>query len=226
VTGLHGVTTDQLAYWQNNNLWHFEVDWSQPTLFGEDKFVASRARITTRIDAWNETTRCQLAVDFAEHVLPFYERQYPNDDRIRNAIVMARRYTLGEISHDQLDNAISAAVTANAAAATAAHTAACVAAAAATPAASYSYATTAANIAIAAARAAAQAAVHAARAASYAYATTAAAAADAARATTAYADATTHTAAHTATTAVDGYAIERRWQSRRIAEVLGLPLEE
>ena len=38
-----------------------------------------------------------LAADFAEHVLPIFERQYPNDDRPRKAIKAARLFAEGKI---------------------------------------------------------------------------------------------------------------------------------
>jgi len=53
------------------------------------------------------------AADCAEHVLPFFEEQYPEDDRPRKAIAAARAWARGEIKCGQ---ARAAAVAAHAAA--------------------------------------------------------------------------------------------------------------
>jgi hypothetical protein len=46
---------------------------------------------------------CQmLACDFAEAVLPIFERDRPDDDRPRNAIETARRYARGEATREEL----------------------------------------------------------------------------------------------------------------------------
>ena len=50
-----------------------------------------------------------LAADFAEHVLPIFEKEYPNDDRPRRAIQAARDYAEGKIDIYQLDDAAEAA---------------------------------------------------------------------------------------------------------------------
>lgn len=41
-----------------------------------------------------------IAADYAEAVLPIYEREYPDDDRPRRAILVARRYALGLATAD------------------------------------------------------------------------------------------------------------------------------
>lgn len=50
-----------------------------------------------------------LACDFAEHVLPLWERQYPEDTRPRWAIEVARRYASGKASKVELNAARAAA---------------------------------------------------------------------------------------------------------------------
>jgi hypothetical protein len=50
-----------------------------------------------------------LACDFAEHVLPIYERAYPNDKRPRQAIETSRRYTYGHATAEELVAALAAA---------------------------------------------------------------------------------------------------------------------
>ena len=53
------------------------------------------------------------AADCAEHVLPYFEEKYPNDDRPRKAVEAARAWTRGEI---RVSEARTAALAAHAAA--------------------------------------------------------------------------------------------------------------
>jgi len=46
-----------------------------------------------------------FAADCAEHVLPLFEKEYPNDDRPRLAIQAARDFANGKISKQELDAA-------------------------------------------------------------------------------------------------------------------------
>ena len=46
-----------------------------------------------------------IAADFAEHVLPLFEADYPDDDRPRKAIEAARAYARGQITIEQLEAA-------------------------------------------------------------------------------------------------------------------------
>src|ERR1039458_8244127 len=50
-----------------------------------------------------------MAADFAESVLANYEKKYPKDTRIREAIVTVRRYALGEVDGSAAESAWSAA---------------------------------------------------------------------------------------------------------------------
>ena len=50
-----------------------------------------------------------LACDYAEHVLPIYERQYPGDNRLRRAIETSRRYADGLATDEEMDVVWSAA---------------------------------------------------------------------------------------------------------------------
>lgn len=49
------------------------------------------------------------AADCAEHVLPYFEEKYPNDDRPRKAVEAARAWTRGEIRVSQARTAALAA---------------------------------------------------------------------------------------------------------------------
>jgi hypothetical protein len=75
----------------------------------DDKVVARRARVTEKIETWNERTARLFAADCAEHVLHLYEQEYPNDDRPRAAIKAARDFAEGLIDAAALDAAGGAA---------------------------------------------------------------------------------------------------------------------
>ena len=76
------------------------VEWLGPAIFvveprgqiikDENKFVCTEARLLRHLKTWNETTQRLFASDCAEHVLPFFEKLYPNDKRPREAIQAAR----------------------------------------------------------------------------------------------------------------------------------------
>ena len=68
--------------------------------------------------------RRELACDFAERVLPIYEKANPGDDRPRIAIETARKYARGEATLEELNAAYAAAYAAADAAADAADAAA------------------------------------------------------------------------------------------------------
>ena len=44
-----------------------------------------------------------LACDYAERVLPIFEKRYPDDKRPRQAIETSRRFAIGEATQDELD---------------------------------------------------------------------------------------------------------------------------
>ena len=50
-----------------------------------------------------------FAADCAARVLPIYEREYPNDNRPRGAIIAARAYVRGKIDVEELKSARNAA---------------------------------------------------------------------------------------------------------------------
>ena len=54
------------------------------------------------IDDLTEQESRLIAADFAEHVLPLFEADYPDDDRPRKAIEATRAYARGEITKQQL----------------------------------------------------------------------------------------------------------------------------
>ena len=68
---------------------------------------------TRRLDAQDHRSLALWAADCAEHVLPYFEGDYPEDDRPRQAIEAGRAWARGEI---RCGEARAAAVAAHAAA--------------------------------------------------------------------------------------------------------------
>src|SRR3990167_8105939 len=62
-----------------------------------------------------------LALECAERVLPVYERQYPNDPRVRDCLAITHRFLTGDATKEELRLARRAAYAAYAAAADAAY---------------------------------------------------------------------------------------------------------
>ena len=206
--GYHLVETYALPRWLRSDctIWLAEGRGASHT-DGSGKTAYSQARLTRRLHLSERTLRL-FAVDCAEHVLPIWTANYPDDDRPAKAIEAARRFALGEISEDAARaTANAAAYAANDAAAYAANAAAYAAYAAANAAAN-----AAAYAAYAAANAAANAAAYAAYAANAANATAYAAYA-------AYAaNAAANAAAYAAYAAAN--ADEHQWQAETLRAYL------
>ena len=83
---------------------------------------------TKRLDEHDHRLLMLWAADCAEHVLPYFEAQYPEDDRPRKALEAARAWARGELTMSKARHAALAAHAAardadNAAARAAAHAA-------------------------------------------------------------------------------------------------------
>lgn len=72
-----------------------------------DKYAARTRKLIAAVNISRELRL--FAADCAEHVLPIYEREYPNDARPRNAIQAARDYAEGRIDAAARDAACAAA---------------------------------------------------------------------------------------------------------------------
>jgi len=105
--GLHLCTIDRLPAWLGPVIWEAEVDGE--LIADRGKLVARRARVIRRLDTWNERTARLFAADCAEHVLPLFEKAYPNDSRPRDALAVVRRYANGEATKQELATAGAAA---------------------------------------------------------------------------------------------------------------------
>ena len=106
--GLHACKKpiDSLEYIYGDR-W-FLAEWRGDTKKGDNKFCASEMRLLKEIPLKVIKT---FAVDCAEHVLPIYEKEYPNDSRVRDCIIATRNFIENptEEYHLIMDKAWSAA---------------------------------------------------------------------------------------------------------------------
>ena len=75
------------------------IDWIAPELYiagaegdiivNGNKIVCRKARLVERVDTWNDKTARLFAAECGYHVLPIFEKRYPNDNRPRKALEMA-----------------------------------------------------------------------------------------------------------------------------------------
>jgi len=106
---LHVTDAEHLLAWSRAELYEVEVDESRGIVVGRDKIGVRRARLTRRVEAWNERTARLFAADCVERVLPLFEKERPNDKRPREAIAVARRFANGEATREELAAAWAAA---------------------------------------------------------------------------------------------------------------------
>jgi L-alanine-DL-glutamate epimerase-like enolase superfamily enzyme len=104
--GYHVCTLEQLPAWIGPAI--FETEVRGEKVEAGDKIVVREARLKKRVK-WDDKLARLFAADCAEHVLPIYEKQYPDDKRPRQAIEAARRYARGEIDAAAWDAAGAAA---------------------------------------------------------------------------------------------------------------------
>jgi len=106
--GYHLATLEQLTQWLNERIFIAEVDGEIVESSDKGKWVARKVRLVRETE-WDERTARLFACDCAEHVLYLYERDYPDDNRPRHAIEVARRYANGEATVQELTAAWHAA---------------------------------------------------------------------------------------------------------------------
>jgi hypothetical protein len=109
LNGLHLCRPEHLVEWVGPTVWRAEYDGEMIEHEHDDKIVARRARVTERIEAWNDRTARLFAADCAERVLHLYESEYPGYDRPRAAIQAARDFADGRIGEVTRDEAAEAA---------------------------------------------------------------------------------------------------------------------
>jgi hypothetical protein len=79
----------------------FEAEYRGETVEASNKVVAREARLLRRL-RWDARVARLFACDCAEHVLPIFETERPDDPRPRQAIEVARRYANSEATDKQL----------------------------------------------------------------------------------------------------------------------------
>ena len=105
--GYHLCRPNDLIRWLNEAI--FEAEFEGECMEVDNKIVVRKARLIRKIENWNDVTARLFACDCAEHVLPIFEKQYPDDKRPRSAIETARKFALGTATQDELDAAWGAA---------------------------------------------------------------------------------------------------------------------
>jgi hypothetical protein len=114
LNGYHVVSIEQLPRWLSERI--FEVEPGKDVVNDGDEIITRTCRLTREYLGWNDYTARLFVCDGAEHVLPLYEAEYPNDDRPRKAIETARRYANGEATELEMSAAHIAAESAQVAA--------------------------------------------------------------------------------------------------------------
>ena len=105
--GYHLCRPDDLVRWLGPII--CVAEYRGKRVDGDDKIVVAEARLLRQCVGWNERTVRLFACDCAEHVLPLFERWWPNDTRPRNCILLARRYADGQTTRQELAAAWAAA---------------------------------------------------------------------------------------------------------------------
>lgn len=106
--GLHLCRRGHLIQWLGPAIFEAEYDPSD-VLEHQDKIVVRRARLLRRVDTWTARTARLFACDCAEAALPIWSALYPNDNRPREAISVARQFANGTVDWETLDAAGAAA---------------------------------------------------------------------------------------------------------------------
>jgi len=111
--GLHICEIQDIAGWipdKHGVLWEVEVAPDAEIIrHGDNKTVVSKARLVRMVGVAGERNLRLFACDCAAHVLPLFEKKYPDDKRPRKAIAVARRYANGKATPAELDAAGDAA---------------------------------------------------------------------------------------------------------------------
>lgn len=88
----------------------YEVEPGRTGIGEPEKLLSTRLRLIHHVGTLTPPLLRRIAADCAERVLPIFERAYPNDDRPRRAIAVARAVADGAASSDDLHDAWAAAL--------------------------------------------------------------------------------------------------------------------
>lgn len=105
--GYHLCRKQDLVLWCAPRL--FVAEYKFKAVEHRDKLVVRRARLLYEVTTWNERTARRFACDCAERVLHIYEKQYPTNLACRKVIEVARLYSNGSATKDEMDAAWRAA---------------------------------------------------------------------------------------------------------------------
>jgi hypothetical protein len=103
--GYHICRPQDLVNWLDEAI--FEVEYTGEIREDETKCVVRNARLLRKMETWNDKAAQLFAADCAEHVLPIYEKEYPDDDRPRKAVQATRDYANGKITSEELYAVVS-----------------------------------------------------------------------------------------------------------------------
>jgi hypothetical protein len=98
--GYHLYRARDLLIWLGPTI--YEAECRRDRLDTEKAVTVREARLVRRLESWNDESARVFAAACADHVLPIYERQRPEDDRPRRAIEAARLFALGFVTADEL----------------------------------------------------------------------------------------------------------------------------
>ena len=99
-SGYHACKKADVFEWLEAQM--YEVEFSGKKLKGDNKDCAQEMRFIRKIESYNDKTLRLFACWCVEEVLPIYEKEYPNDNRPRSAIEVAKRYANGKATKDEL----------------------------------------------------------------------------------------------------------------------------
>ena len=68
----------------------------------DSKIVARRGRLVSFVGVFDASLLQRFAIRCARHVLPLFERCYPEDDRPRRSVKVTERYLEGKATGDEL----------------------------------------------------------------------------------------------------------------------------
>src|SRR5487761_2424437 len=110
-SGWHGVLRKDilkhLPQTDISELWEVEV--KGELIHGDDKFAAPQMRLIRKVATTDARMLRLFACDVAQEVLWVFEKERPNDARVRDCIEVARRYAMGEATEQERDAAGDAA---------------------------------------------------------------------------------------------------------------------
>ena len=105
-SGWHGCKDGNILEYLNANI--YEIETRGKVLEDNDKFAAQQIRLIRKCEGWNEVNARLFACDCAAHVLPIYEKEYPDDKRPRECIKVARKFAHGKATREEMTAAVDA----------------------------------------------------------------------------------------------------------------------